>query len=365
MSCARAIMALLAVAAAASAQPAGPAPSAAPKETLASLHPNLQGLVRQRAQHFYRMPDGTVWDGWTEAEYRRLLVRSLKPLGKVEPPPPNPGQAIVEDRVTGTAWLIKTSPEAQAWDLAARLGDERAELREQGLEKADPRTWTDAPPLWTNREQREYTWDFALVDESEADEYTRKVHGGYLETTRVWGDDRYEVKGYTLDRGAVDGIVTVPDRARWVTRDRFKGEFFLWPEGASDLGGVSRPAWRLIPPEQLRMTPDDLADALIAGKAELVTWSFERIKDKYLWKRSVREVLLAPTPRPKAEPKPPGPPNTGGPDLVILNDGRWYRGKIIKRDDHTLVIRTPVGQGDAELTLKMEEIREVQQPEKR
>jgi hypothetical protein len=371
------LAAILLLASAAAAQPPEeqpPAPppahlpvAAAPKETLASLAPALQPIVRQRAMQFYRMPDGTIWDGWYAAEYRKLLSKSLKPYTKLEAPPVNPGQGIVEDHATGTAWKLKSSPDILAWDLIARLADEREELRENILEHSDPRTWTDAPPIWSSLQAHDFSWDFALVDEAEPDEYTRKTHQGYLQITRVWGDDRYEFTGYTLDRGPVSGMIQAPDAHRFINKDRFKGQFFLWPLGNVDAVGNSREAWRLIPVEELRMSPDDLADALIAGKAELATWTYEHLKDKYLWKRSTRTIELAAAPpaKPASPAKPPPPANAGGPDLLVLKDGRWFRGQILRRDDKEVVIRTPIGQMETEMTFKADEVQEIQQPEKR
>src|SRR5205814_599502 len=158
----------------------------------------------------------------------------VKPFDRLEAPAPNPGQAIVEDHVIGTIWKLKPSTDVQAWDLGARLTGKNGELKRDALERADPRGWTDAPPLWSGGQGRDYSWEFALVDETAPDDYTRKVHGGYLEITRVWGDDRYEFTGYTLDLGHVSGIVTVPTPARFVQKDRFKGAFFLWPAGDAD-----------------------------------------------------------------------------------------------------------------------------------
>lgn len=339
-----------------------------PKETLASLSAGVQPLVRQRATRFYRMPDGTIWDGWEAGEYRRIIQHSLTPLAKVEPAAAAPGTTFVEDHYTGTAWKLSTSADVKAWDLLSRLGDDRGELRDRVLEKSDPRVWTDAPPLWSSLQARDFSWDFALVDESQPDEYTRKTHGGYLRITKIWGDDRYEFTGYTLDRGEVSGMVRVPDSKHYVQKDRFRGEFFLVPDGTVEQpGGVSREAWNLVPEEQLRMTPDDLANALIQGRAELTLWNRERTGDHYLWKRSVRAIDLAPPPtnKPEEPKKPAPPPLTGGPDLVVLKDGRWFRGQITKRDEHSVTIRTPIGQMETEMTFKTDEVKEVQEPERR
>jgi hypothetical protein len=325
-------------------------------------------MVRQRALHFYKMPDGTVWDGWEEFQYRQIIARSLTPLTKLEPGHAAPGTAFVEDKPVGTAWRITPNADVKAWDLLARLGDDRGELRERILERADPRTWNDAPPLWSSLQGRDFSWDFVLVDEDHPDEYTRQTNGSYLRITRIWGDDRFEFKGYSLDRGEVFGVVTVPNSKRWLREDRFKGVFFLWPEGTLDQpGGTTREAWRLIPEDELRMSPDDLADALIAGRAELTTWTHEKLHDHEIWKRSTRQIDLAVPREPKPdEPKKPAPPPiTGGPDLLILKDGRWFRGQITKRDERAVTIRTPIGQMETELTFKMDEVKEVQEPERR
>jgi hypothetical protein len=243
-------------------------------------------------------------------------------------------------------------------------GDERVVPR--GLETVDPRSWKEVPSLWTSLEGGTYAWPFAYVDEAEQDVYTRKRHGGYLEITRIWGDGRYEFKGYALDSGAVDGVVRVDEPKKFVNRDRFKGSFFLWPDGEDPV--VKRRLWRLVPADEARMTPDDLAAALLSGKAELATWGLERVGGKLMWKRTVRDVqeaVIMPA-RPKPPPQKPAPNwNDQGPDLVVLNDGRWFRGRVTKRDEQEVTILTRVGQGEMPMTFKTPEVKEVQTPEKR
>ena len=52
-------------------------------------------------------------------------------------------------------------------------------------------------------------------------------------------------------------------------------------------------------------------------------------------------------------------------DLVVWTDGRWFRGRITKRDDQEVTIMTRIGQMQAPMTFKASEVSEIQAPEKR
>ena len=348
-----------------------PAPSPAPApripKTLASVAAADQPAVRQRAMFCYRMPDGTIWDGSNLAEYRKVFDRSVKPFDKIERGQGEPGQPLVEDRVIGTVWKIKPSHDADAWGLTRELGAAGTEIPEGRIESANRLAWTECPPLWQSAAAADFTWEFAYIDETDPDDYTRLKHGGYLELMKDLGEGRYEVDGYSLDRGRIQGVVFVGDPAKYIRKDRFKGKFFLWPVGSVDVPGGTRPGWKLIPAEELRISPDTLADALLTGRAQVVQWSYQRIKDKILWKRVVREIDSAPlvVKEDKPPPKPAPPVPVGGPDLVVLKDGRWFRGRVVRKDDQELVIRSMVGQMETDLTFRMDEVQDVQTPERR
>ncbi len=337
-----------------------------PTATLDSIAPAQRPLVRARAQHFFRMPDGALWDGWGYFEHRKIIGYAVKAFDKNEPGQANPGQTLVEDRAIGTVWKIKPTREALAWGLTERLGTE--EIPPGRFEGADRRQWLDTPPLWYSSTVQEYSWPFAYIDETEPDDFTRLTHGGYLEVTRDWGDGRYDFKGYSLDRGTLEGVVVVTDPVRFIKKDRFKGTFFLWPQADAHPTPGARQSWRLIPADELRASPDDLADALLNAKARLTDWRFDIIKEKVVWKRTIHPVeRAAERPAPNPTVKPPKPPSVpaGGPDLLILNDGRWFRGKIIRNDTQSVIIRTFVGQSEMDMTFKPDEVKEIQAPEKR
>jgi hypothetical protein len=323
------LLCALALAAPAIGQSQPPRPPAA----LDSIAPAQRPLVRQRAMHFYRMPDGTYWDGWAYQECRKQLDYTLKPFDRVDPGRGTPGQLFVEDKVVGTVWKINPTREARAWGLIGYLAGENGEIPEGRFEAADRQAWRDAPPLWWCATQPDYGWSFAYIDETSPDLYTH---------------------------------ISEPRRA--INKDRVKGEFFLWPAFADDQGGVTRQNWQLLPADQLRLSPDQLADALLSGKAQIVEWRFETVKDKTIWHRTLRAIdpapeRLAATP-PSERPKPPIIPE-GGPDLLVLKDGRYFRGRILRNDDQSVVIRTILGQSEMDLTFKPDEVKEVQAPEKR
>ncbi len=345
-------------------------PTAPPPATLDSVAAGQRALIRARAMHCYKMPDGEIWDGSAYFEQRKAVDYSIKPFERVEPGTPVPGQMILEDHAVGTIWKVRPTREARAWGLISYLagGIDDGQIPKGRFEASDRQRWLEPPPLWSCVKSADYSWPFAYVDESEPDAYTRLTHGGYLEVTREWGDGRYDFRGYSLDRGTLDGVVQVPEPARFIKKDRFKGTFFLWPLADAPAAASSHRAWLLIPADDLRTTPDELADALLTGKAQLFDWRFEIIKDKVVWKRTIHPVERAagrPIPNPVAKaPKPVLPP-AGGPDLIVLNDGRWFRGKITRHDDQAVTIRAFVGQSEMDMTFKPEEVKEIQAPEKR
>jgi hypothetical protein len=124
-----------------------PPPPPAPKLTLDSVAAPQRPLVKQRAMHCYRMPDGTIWDGANYFEQRKILDYTFKPFDQVEPGQANPGQPFVEDHNVGTAWKVKPTREARAWGLIGYLAGEEGDVQQGRFEQADRRTWHDAPPL--------------------------------------------------------------------------------------------------------------------------------------------------------------------------------------------------------------------------
>lgn len=355
------IVCLLCAGAAAQTKPPADEPA-----TLDSVASAQRPMIRARALRCFRMPDGTIWDGWAYFEQRKIIEYAVKPFDRIEPGTAAPGQTFVEDKVIGTIWKVKPTREARAWGLTDFLAGPDGEIPKGRFEGADRLRWQNAPPLWSCATQPDYAWPFAYIDESDPDDFTRLIHTGYLEITRDWGDGRFDFKGYSLDRGTLEGTVRIPDPVRFTRKDRFKGTFFLWPETDAAPTTPAGKGWRLIPADGLRLAADQLADALLSGKAQLLDWRFEIVKDKVLWKRTIHTVERAPERAdPAAKPPKPVPAPVGGPDLLVLKDGRWFRGKIVRNDAQAVIIRTFVGQSEMDMTFKPDEIKEIQAPEKR
>jgi hypothetical protein len=363
-------------ASAASASPPGAdVPSAL--ETLAAPLPSV---IRQRSQHFYRMPDGSIWDGANYHEFSQLLRRNLEAYTIRKRGETASGSPFVEYHGGSIEWRFRKNASTEAWDIFAILADEeRGALRGSRIDTADGRrfvplletanrhNWTNAPPLWTSRDAGDFTWEFAFVDERQPDPYTRRVHGSYLRITRVWGDGQLEIEGYSLDRGTIRGIVTVPDPARQVRRDRLLGAFFLWPEEmVREPGGYLRRSWRYLPAEDLRLSPEALADALIDDAAEIAEWRFQRVSGRQVWHRTVRPVEFIQVQIPSTITHVPPPPvGQEGPDLLVLRDGRWFRGRLVRQDDQTVTFAATVGDLEAEFRFTLDEVAVLQSPEER
>jgi hypothetical protein len=343
--------------------------AAQPGSAMEALASPPHGLIRQRAAHFYRMPDGTIWDGWNQQEFISLVRRHLSAVEVRRPGTAAPGIPLRESRAVRTEWRVARNLNTEAWGFFRHLAmADTAVISGKRLEAADRRKWKDAPPLWSSRDSGDFTWDFALIDERSPDPYTRREHGSYLKITRIWGDGEYEVEGYSLDLGRISGIVTIHDPQSRVQRDRLRGEFFLWPgDVVTEPGGFSRRSWTYIPASELRLTAEELADVLINGSAEIAEWKYRRISGRLIWERSVRPVELA---VPRAAPERPAhvpPPAVGadGPDLIVLRDHRWYRGRLVREDDEHIVFAVRVGDLESEMTFARDDVAEVQSPERR
>jgi hypothetical protein len=375
----------LLISAAAIALAAGAAPAASldaqppafsPLELLASPP---AAIIRQRAMHTYRMPDGVIWDGASHQDYRRVLSRNLRQFERVERARPAPGAPIVEDRPAGTIWRFRDNADTRAWGIFEALAHDDGAIRwPYGdrdrrddlplLATADPRRWKDAPPLWSSAEATDFSWNFALIDEQDPDPWTKAVPGSYLRITRDWGDGRFEIEGHSIDLGRIAGIVEVPDHRRNVRRDRLRGTFFLWPQGTiSDPGGYARESWRYIPADELRITPEELAEALIDGAAHIIDWRHQRIGGRLIWQRTKRPVQLAEPRSPARErPRHIPPPEVGkdGPDLIMLTDGRWFRGRLIERTEAAIRFSTRIGEMESVLVFSAAEVADLQSPER-
>jgi hypothetical protein len=339
------------------------------------------GTIRQRALHMYRMPDGVIWDGWNQQEFRRIVSRNLRAHDRIERGRPAPGATIVEDRVVGTVWRFRRNADTEAWGVFETLAEDRDgnlrwaySARARGrndlplLATADPRRWKDAPPLWSSAEAPDFSWRFALIDEQDPDPWTKAVPGSYLRITREWGNGRYEIEGHSTDLGRIEGIVTVPDPLRQVRRDRLRGVFFLWPRGSvSEPGGYARESWDYIPADELRITADELAAALIDGAAEIIEWRHKRVSGRLMWQRTVKPVEIAPVMvMPPQRPPHVPPPAVGqeGPDLLVLHDGRWFRGRLVERRDERVRFATTIGGLETVLEFEAGEVSELQNPER-
>lgn len=346
------------------AQPPADPPPAYTLESVATGH---RPLIKQRALKTYRMPDGSIWDGWAFFEMRRIMDYAIKPYNRMARGRPAPGQTFVEDRVIGTVWKVSPSRDTEAWGLIGRLARSDGEIPRDRFEKSDRRTWTDIPPLWFSAEHPDHAWDFAYVNESDPDPYTSKVHENYLTISRDWGDGRFNFKGYTLDRGPIEGILRIREPRKWVKNNRLKGEFFLWPVATAKVAGKEQPTWDLLPADELRVSPDDLAAAVLSGRAQVLDWKYSRSDGRLVWHRTVRPIDPAPAVMVRKAGPRPAPVITpeGGPDLLILNDGRWFRGRITRKDSEFVVIQTLVGAAEMEMTFRADEVKETHTPEKR
>jgi len=337
----------------------------------ARLDEKSQALVAARASDFIRLPDGSWWDGKNHREFCAMFARCVDRREIFEHVKEGPIFRTPVSR--GMRWYVRNSPEARAWGLTHALAVPGVD-KDGPWVRADPsrlanamdtREWPRdgsaafpfSPPLWTSLLERDHAWRFLYLDCATPDPYARTLPGGPLRVTKKWGSGKYEVEGWSLGAGGFRGLLNVGDESV-VRNGEIVGRFVLVPGGVvSEPGGHARPSWTLTEARALRVTREELAAALEQGLAELAEWSFASGPDGTVtW--STRELELRPRrDRPgrpaRAKPDDDAPvPVVHGPDTVILHDGRYYTGHVLRQSAEVVVFRTR--SGTIETTLELE-----------
>ena len=132
----------------------GPVPSPAPPATLNDIAESQRSLVRQRGLHCYRMPDGTIWDGWNYKESRKksstATSRPSTGSGRRPGGPARPSSKTSTSAPSGSS-NSPTMCALGAFSPASRMT--RASSTQNALEKPTPnpgrkpRPFGHAPPL--------------------------------------------------------------------------------------------------------------------------------------------------------------------------------------------------------------------------
>lgn len=337
---------LAALPAAAQDEPAAEADPAAgaPAQTYETLEPRLRRIFFERAGDFIRTPDGRIWDGWGQRAYREALEDNAVVIseGVYES-----SGVFRQRRETGKRLDVRDTAEAKAWKLEPRL-------------KASA---TTIVPLWYSLEQRRregrpfhYINQLGPADDLDPlrDRFTRveaELGGGFMRV-RVFGAGERQ-------RGGTMRTVLAPEDL--VIEDgQLPGEFILWPSGGIKPPGHiklqrNEKVYRYIPLSEIRLTPEQLVEAVLAGKAEVAQWDFRRSGEEYIWSRSVvtpqfrqprpeRPAVQRPQGEERSKPAPPPDPT----HILRLKDGRTLRGRLVSEAKDHIVFALHTGAAEFE-----------------
>lgn len=273
--------------------PPNPAPSA-----LERLVSPSRSVLLARARHIYRLPDGSVWDGHMLDRYRTALQRAVYRSES--------GNLAVRDESLAEAWGIQWlwSDQPGSMSKPVKSGRER-------VVRSSPLT-TNAP-LWRSLRPAEpqRSPGFIYINESDPD-YLLSLdgwQGRYTSVTEPWPDGWFTIKQRHFASAQTTGQLSVinvkTDSPRQCAGGRLLGEFFLWPDASLQFADPRAAAaanrrYRYIPAAELRVSVEQLAEELEAGKFALSEFTFRRpAKDRPArWEESTLPVRFKPTPSP-------------------------------------------------------------------
>jgi hypothetical protein len=302
------IVAVVAAVAAGQPDQTPPAPKAAPKPpdptpTLSALPANVRAVITKRARNVYRMPDGrladldlsaTIMDAYGKSIITRTRYRSSS-QGGVKVNIPEGTETVVEPtaeyercmelaQVAPWARIWKDGKEVELTHQQVAAGRSAALVRLPGVRlsgdlQPDSLNMVFRWPSdkhFSNKSWRVVatsTPNVTQLDISEPGEMNRfiapstRFHSYYLQTDAT----------ITFRQ---DDILVSPDR-------KPVEEFFLLPSTESAMvNGKTMGLCTLLPASKARLTPEQLAKAVVDGEMSLVEW----IKTGTTWQSKTVEV---------------------------------------------------------------------------
>lgn len=309
------------------------------------IHPRSYRQLRLQSGHYIRTPDDVYWNMWGEQEYLKVFneVVARKPVKRRR----SEGM-FIEWVTVGHQWEVAQTREKEAWAVP--------DIR---LPNTPPDFWDreigGTPPLWWSSTADDFS--FIYINEDEPDAVSRELDERATAVTAQLDDTTFRVelrrgRGFGKARRQLasrtrgDTLVRVDDPKRVVRDGYLNGEFILWPDPSIDIPPGLKGAigtYRYIPVDQLRPTPEELAEAVDLGEAELVEWQYRRDRRNWRWVRSVVPIqyrnLAALRSRREARQNaaPPEPRDTRPPDgathLLLLANGDYLYGKLLEEND--------------------------------
>lgn len=243
------------------------------------LHPRSKQILIKRAAEIVRTPDGQLWDGWGEFEYRRAYNRSVRKI-----------RTTTRSRTNG--WTVPTSSSTK-WELVESNDSEAWEIKTihfHGLEALV--SARQAPPLWGRMQpdiDASPTPSVVYVDEIDRLPLFRDQDFRHLTIERAVSSTNVEVKisnysgSHNLRRQQF--VVHLPDEKYVHPRGYLSGKFILYSDGTIDENTKAR-VWQYIPYQNAAITPKELHDEIASGNAVLRNWSYRKLGGAVLWESS-------------------------------------------------------------------------------
>lgn len=278
-----------------------------------NLPPRLQQTIKERAKSCFVLPDGKIIDASAYYQFRSA-IQSCFSLTTVTGKP-------------GRRWRVDDSDEAWAWGFIRGRGL-RPDLQEHPSERARPAMGIyrsddlDAaprPPVAIVESGGPEV--FTFIDEDRRDVVVAKMsqpHYALIRQALADGFVRVELKaiGQQLRPANIPMMVHLP-AGMSVPKEYLPGRFLLVenksipnPDDKSGQPKQRRSYWDTVHefiPLDKEATPEQVYEAVRAGRLRAVTWTWERAGDSVVWTQT--NLLEAP-PQPHGKPAAPRKPAT-------------------------------------------------------
>ena len=252
-------------------------------KTYDDLLPRSKQLLIRRAAEIVRTPDGQLWDGWGEFEYRRAYNKSVRKIRTTTRTRSNGWTIPTASR---SEWELVSNNDAEAWAIST--------IKFMGLEGfIEPR---QSPPLWqllTATPESSPDETIVYIDEIDRLPHFRDLDIAHLNIENVISAKEVEVKVNMLSSS--DRVqrqiykIKIPDEKYLHRKGHLIGRYLLWNDGSTHINTKIK-TWQLVPYEDAAVTPQELHEAIANNNAALHDWSYRRLGGSMLWERQKIEL---------------------------------------------------------------------------
>jgi hypothetical protein len=250
-------------------QPTAPAPAVSPPAPLQlrNLHQQTAAVLRKRAKTYYRMPDGSVWDGWACAESRAAIDKAIRQV-EIKRQDGLHVETIrrelqVVDKQLASKWRL-SSDSMDSVFLAS--GSTCA----TGGTDGGPRYWYNAKAA-----ANDDPLPFIFVEDAAKVPRAIGARSSFFtfRVSQAFANGVYAVHG-------TRGMAVRLDSPSRLKGEELVGTYFLLPDESvtpPDAGDSNRyRGYRVIDADALRLTPEALLEAIQKKETVLYEWVYAR-----------------------------------------------------------------------------------------